>query len=169
MKKCMTRIVRRIVLWSGPLFFSTIVQFAVAQAAANLPYMNPSLSPGPVVDLTKLKWLNGEYLRALSPDAFFQTLCDVVFSDDILRRIAPLVQTRIETLAQFGDMTDFFFKDDVMPAQEGCLPKKRTLEETLAFASEQLTLLEATPFTLEALEPALKQLGVEKEWPVKDM
>jgi beta-glucosidase len=45
MKKCMTRIVRRIVLWSGPLFFSTIVQFAVAQAAANLPYMNPSLSP----------------------------------------------------------------------------------------------------------------------------
>ena len=45
MKKCMTRIVRRIVLWSGPLFFSTILQFAVAQAAANLPYMNPSLSP----------------------------------------------------------------------------------------------------------------------------
>src|ERR1017187_8692782 len=124
---------------------------------------------GPVVDLTKLKWLNGEYLRALSPDAFFQTLRDVVFSDDTLRRIAPLVQTRIETLAQFGDMTDFFFKDDVIPVQEVFLPKKRMLEETLAFASEQLTLLEATPFTLEALEPALKQLGVEKEWPVKDM
>jgi beta-glucosidase len=45
MKKCMTRIVRGIVLWSGPLFFGTIVQFAAAQAAANLPYMNPSLSP----------------------------------------------------------------------------------------------------------------------------
>jgi glutamyl-tRNA synthetase len=123
---------------------------------------------GPVFDLTKLKWLNGEYLRALSPEAYFEALRETVFSDDYLRRIAPLVQTRIETLAQFGDMTDFFFKDDVMPAPEVFVPKKRTLEETLAFAAEQLTLLEATPFTLEDLEPALKQLGVDKEWPVKD-
>ena len=29
-------------------------------------------------------------------------------------------------------------------------------------------MLEATPFTVEELEPALKQLGVEKEWSVKD-
>jgi glutamyl-tRNA synthetase len=123
---------------------------------------------GPVFDLTKLKWLNGEYLRALSPEAYFEALRETVFSDDYLRRIAPLVQTRIETLAQFGDMTDFFFKDDVMPAPEVFVPKKRTLEETVAFAAEQLTLLEATPFTLEDLEPALKQLGVDKEWPVKD-
>ena len=141
--------------------------FTLAQMLERFVFEKISLG-GPVFDLTKLKWLNGEYLRALSPDAFFQTLRDVVFSDDTLRRIAPLVQTRIETLAQFGDMTDFFFKDDVMPVQEVFLPKKRMLEETLAFASEQLTLLEATPFTLEALEPALKQLGVEKEWPVKD-
>jgi glutamyl-tRNA synthetase len=141
--------------------------FSLPEMLEKFDFQRISLG-GPVFDLTKLKWLNGEYLRALSPDAFFQTLRDVVFSDDTLRRIAPLVQTRIETLAQFGDMTDFFFKDDVMPAQEVFLPKKRTVEETLAFASEQLTLLEATPFTLEALEPALKQLGVEKEWPVKD-
>jgi glutamyl-tRNA synthetase len=123
---------------------------------------------GPVFDLTKLKWLNGEYLRALSPEAFFQALRDVVFSDQHLRHIAPLVQTRIETLAQFGDMVDFFFKDDVMPAPEVFLPKKRTLEETLAFAAEQLSVLEATPFTVEELDPALKKLGAEKDWPVKD-
>jgi len=55
-----------------------------------------------------------------------------------------------------------------MPAQEVFVPKKRTLEETIAFAAEQLTVLEATPFTTEDLEPALKNLGVEKEWPVKD-
>ena len=83
---------------------------------------------------------------------------------DSLRAIAPLVQTRIETLAQFGDLADFFFKDEVMPTQEVFLPKKRTLEETLAFAAEQLTLLEATPFTLEDMEPVLKKLGEEKGW-----
>jgi glutamyl-tRNA synthetase len=123
---------------------------------------------GPVFDLTKLKWLNGEYLRALSPEEFFQALRATVFSDDYLRHIAPLVQTRIETLAQFGEMTDFFFKDDVMPAPEVFVPKARTLEETLAFAAEQLAVLEATPFTHEELEAALKQLCADKQWPVKD-
>jgi len=123
---------------------------------------------GPVFDLTKLKWLNGEYLRALTPEEFFQALRATVFSDDYLRRIAHLVQTRIETLAQFGEMTDFFFKDDVMPAPEVFVPNTRTLEETLAFAAEQLAVLEATPFTHEELEAALKQLGADKHWPVKD-
>jgi glutamyl-tRNA synthetase len=123
---------------------------------------------GPVFDLTKLKWMNGEYLRALPPDDFFAALRQTIFSDHYLRRIAPLVQTRIETLAQFGDMTDFFFKDDVMPTPEVYVPKKRTLEETVAFAAEQLAVLEAADFAAEALEPALKQLGVDQEWPVKD-
>jgi glutamyl-tRNA synthetase len=123
---------------------------------------------GPVFDLTKLKWLNGEYLRGLTQEAFFAALRSTVFADEYLRAIAPLVQTRIETLGQFGDLADFFFKDDVMPAQEVFLPKKRTLEETLAFAAEQLTLLEATAFTVEELETALKRLGEEKGWSVKE-
>jgi len=123
---------------------------------------------GPVFDLTKLKWLNGEYLRALSPEAFFQALREVVFSDDHLKRIVPLVQTRIETLAQFGDMADFLFKDDVVPLPEVFVPKKRSLEETIAFAAEQLAVLEGTGFTVEELEPALKALGSEKDWSVKD-
>jgi glutamyl-tRNA synthetase len=141
--------------------------FSLPEMLQKFDFQRISLG-GPVFDLTKLKWLNGEYLRALSPDAFFAALRTTIFSDDYLSRIAPLVQTRIETLAQFGDMTDFFFKDDVMPTPEVFLPKKHTLEETLAFAAEQLTLLEATPFTVEDLEPALKQLGVDKEWSVKD-
>ncbi|HTD95961.1 MAG TPA: glutamate--tRNA ligase [Edaphobacter sp.] len=123
---------------------------------------------GPVFDLTKLKWLNGEYLRALTPDAFYAALRGTVLSDRYLKEIAALVQTRIETLSQFGDLTHFFFADDILPTQEVFLPKKRTLEETLAFAAEQLTLLEATDWTTEALEPALKKLGEEKSWSVKE-
>jgi glutamyl-tRNA synthetase len=55
-----------------------------------------------------------------------------------------------------------------MPAPEVFVPKARTLEETLAFAAEQLAVLEATPFTHDELEAALKKLGTEKQWPVKD-
>jgi len=141
--------------------------FSLPQMLEKFDFQRISLG-GPVFDLTKLKWLNGEYLRALTPEAFFQALRTTIFSDDRLRRIAPLVQTRIETLAQFGEMTDFFFKDDVMPTPEVFVPKTRSLEETLAFAAEQLTVLEATAFSHEELEAALKKLGEEKQWAVKD-
>src|ERR1700733_8859720 len=123
---------------------------------------------GPVFDLTKLKWLNGEYLRALTPEAFYAALRSTVLSDAYLTQIAALVQTRIETLAQFGDLTHFFFADDILPTPEIFLPKKRTLEETLTFATDQLAVLEATDWTHEAMEPALKKLGEEKQWSVKE-
>ncbi|HME58332.1 MAG TPA: glycoside hydrolase family 3 C-terminal domain-containing protein [Terracidiphilus sp.] len=45
MNNRMTRIVAGIVACMGMLFFSPILQSAVAQDTANLPYMNPSLPP----------------------------------------------------------------------------------------------------------------------------
>jgi glutamyl-tRNA synthetase len=123
---------------------------------------------GPVFDLTKLRWLNGEYLRAMTAEEFYAALRSTVLADEYLSQIAALVQTRIETLGQFGDLTNFFFADNILPTPEVFLPKKRTIEETLAFAVEQLALLEATDWTVEALEPALKKLGEEKLWSVKE-
>jgi glutamyl-tRNA synthetase len=123
---------------------------------------------GPVFDLVKLKWLNGEYLRKLTEEQFFQQLRTVLFSDNYLRAIAPLVQTRIETLAEFGDLADFFFRDDVTPPQEQFLPKKRTLEETLAFTAELLTALEPAEWSVASLDTTLRALGTAKEWSVKE-
>jgi glutamyl-tRNA synthetase len=142
-------------------------QFTLAEMVEHFVFTNIRLG-GPVFDLTKLKWLNGEYLRKLTPEAFYAELRKTVLSDDYLRHIAPLIQTRIETLGQFGDLTTFFFRDEVLPTQEVFLPKKRTLEETIAFATDQLATLEATDWTHEALEPALKKLGEEKTWSVKE-
>jgi glutamyl-tRNA synthetase len=123
---------------------------------------------GPVFDLTKLKWLNGEYIRALEPRDFYAALRSTVLSDTYLGQIAELIQTRIETLGQFGDLTNFFFADNILPTQEVFLPKKRAIEETLAFASEQVAVLEATDWAAEAIESTLKRLGEEKMWSVKE-
>ncbi len=142
-------------------------KFSLAEMVDRFDVKNIRLG-GPVFDLTKLKWLNGEYLRSMSPQDFYAALRTNVLSDAYLSQIAPLVQSRIEILGQFGDLTTFFFRDDVLPTQDVFLPKKRTLEETLAFAAEQLTVLEATDWTHEALEPALKKLGEEKSWSVKE-
>ncbi len=123
---------------------------------------------GPVFDLVKLKWLNGEYIRALTPEAFFHQLRTTLYSDDYLRQIAPLVQTRIETLTQTGDLADFLLKDEVLPPQDLFVPKKRTLEETLIFTAEQLTTLESADWTVESLDSTLRTLGTAKEWSVKE-
>ncbi len=142
-------------------------KFTLQEMLAHFDINNIRLG-GPVFDLTKLRWLNGEYLRAMTPDQFYAALRSTVLSDAILSQIAALVQTRVETLGEFGNLTHFFFADDVMPAPEVFLPKKRSLEETLDFAGEQLTLLEATDWTHAALEPALKQLGEAKGWSVRE-
>jgi len=141
--------------------------FSLDQMLERFDFSHISLG-GPVFDLVKLKWLNGEYLRALSPDEFFAVLRSTIFSDDYLSQIAPLVQTRIETLAQFGDLADFFFADEVMPAEAVFLPKKRTLEETLEFAGELLPVLEAANWSVTDMDAALRALGDAKGWSVKE-
>ena len=141
--------------------------FSLPDMLARFAFEKISLG-GPVFDLVKLKWLNGEYLRSLTPEAFLNAVRENLFSQQYLAQITPLVQTRIETLAQFGDLADFFFRDDVLPTQEVFLPKKRTLEETLSFVADQLTALEAAAWTTEAMDAALRQLGTEKSWSVKE-
>ncbi len=133
--------------------------FSLAQMLERFDFERISLG-GPVFDLDKLKWLNGEYLRAPLARGLLRSAAPAPSSrTTTCASIAPLVQTRIETLGQFGDLAGFLFQDNVLPPPEVFLPKKRTLEETLAFAAEQLAVLEATPCTAEDLEPALKQLG----------
>ena len=123
---------------------------------------------GPVFDLTKLKWLNGEYLRRLSPEAFYTALRETILSDTHLQQIAALIQNRVETLAQFGDLTNFFLADNILPTPEVFLPKKRTLDETLTFAADQLNTLELTPWEHDAIDAAMKAIGEEKGWSVKE-
>jgi len=141
--------------------------FSLAEMLEKYDFQRISLG-GPVFDLVKLKWLNGEYLRKLTPDAFFAALRRTILSDDYIRSIAPLVQARLETLGQFGDMTTFFFSDNISPPEPVWLPKKRTFEETVAFAAEQLAALEAADWDALSIESTLKALGEAKQWSVKE-
>jgi glutamyl-tRNA synthetase len=141
--------------------------FSLPEMLEKFDFQRISLG-GPVFDLVKLKWLNGEYLRKLSPDEFFAALRSTILSDDYVRAIAPLVQARMETLGQFGDMTSFFFSDNISPAESIWLPKKRNFEETIAFAADQLAALEAATWDAASIESALKALGEAKQWSVKE-
>jgi glutamyl-tRNA synthetase len=141
--------------------------FSLPEMLAKFDFNRISLG-GPVFDLVKLKWLNGEYLRKLSTEDFFTALRSTIFSDAYLHALIPLVQARINTLGEFGDLTGFLFSDNVLPPDAVWLPKKRTPEETLAFAVEQLTTLEAAPWDTVSIDAALKSLGESKQWSVKE-
>ena len=62
--------------------------FTLEDMIARFSFAKISLG-GPVFDLIKLKWLNGEYLRALTPEAFFQRLRETIFSDDLPQAASP--------------------------------------------------------------------------------
>ncbi len=141
--------------------------FSLDDMRARYDFARISLG-GPVFDLVKLRWLNGEYLRKQTPEEFFAALRSTVFSDRYLSAIAPLVQTRVDTLGAVGDMAGFFFRDELPVPEAAWLPKKRTAEETLAFAADLLTALEAAPWEPPAIEAAMKQLGEGKGWSVKE-
>ena len=141
--------------------------FSLDDMLARYDFSRISLG-GPVFDLVKLRWLDGEYIRKQTPEQFFTALRSTVFSDSHLRSIAALIQTRVDTLGAVGDMAGFLFRDDLPVPESVWLPKKRTPEETLAFAAELLTALEAAPWEPAAIESAMKQLGEAQGWSVKE-
>jgi glutamyl-tRNA synthetase len=129
--------------------------FSIADMLAHFDFNRISLG-GPVFDLVKLRWLNGEYLRKLSPDAFFAALRSTILSDNYLRAIAPLVQARMETLGQFGDMTGFLFSDNILPHESVWSSKDRTIEESLALATDILETLESVSWDGPSIETAMR-------------
>lgn len=70
-----------------------------------------SKSPA-VFDITKLRWMNAEYIKALSPDAFYEKaepyLRSVITNPSIdLHAVAALVQPRCEVLTDLPERVDF--------------------------------------------------------------
>lgn len=70
---------------------------------------------GPIFDLSKLEWLNGEYIRMMDEDdlaaqihEFSKTYFENRYPEDIIRYVVPLVQTRIKTLKEFDTYARFF-------------------------------------------------------------
>ena len=96
-------------------------QFTLGEFVAELRLEDISLG-GPVFDLEKLNWLNGKYIRDLTVGGLLAELRGNVLSDSYLEAILPLVQERIDTLADFVAYSDFFFVGDVR-YEESALPK----------------------------------------------
>jgi glutamyl-tRNA synthetase len=108
------------------------------------------------LDYAKLDWMNGVYLRALSPDAYADALVeylrerDVDWDEQRVREAAPLVQEKIARLGEFPEFAGFLFHG-VEPPQVG-------EEDTRLLEQARTALAEVSPWEASALEDALKAL-----------
>lgn len=86
-------------------------QFTLADMIAHFDVSRVSLG-GPIFDVEKLSWLNGQWLKALPLPEFvaaFQRWAQPAF----LSRVASQIQTRISTLSEAVDWAGFFFAGKV--------------------------------------------------------
>lgn len=76
-------------------------------------YRRISKSPA-VFDMVKLGWMNGEYIKAMEDERFYELaepyIKAVITKPLDLRRIAAMVKTRIEKLTDIAGHIDFFEK-----------------------------------------------------------
>lgn len=145
--------------------------FSLDELIKEFDYHHISKSPA-VFDMTKLRWMNGEYMKKLDPEVFFERaepyIRSVVKRDVDLRKIAGLVQSRIEVFPDIPEMIDFF--EEVPDYEIDMYNNKKNKcnpEKSLAILSEVLTLLEAQEdFSNDSLFAALKEYGAEKGYKV---
>ncbi len=107
-------------------------------------------------DETKLRWLNGLYLRELPLDELTARL-ETFTGREGLREAAAITQEKIQTLADFWPLAGFLFDGpaDDAAAWERVMGRNGA-KETLAQAREALA--RAEPFDVETVEAALRGL-----------
>ena len=153
--------------------------FSLEELVEAFDYHHLSKSPA-VFDFTKLKWMNGEYIKAMDSDAFYEKaepfLKQAISKDLDLKKIAGMVKTRIEIFPDIPALVDFFEALPEYDPEMYCHKKmKTTKESSLEVLTELLPILEEqTDYSNDALYQTLLAYVEKKEckngyvmWPVR--
>src|SRR4051812_35585982 len=125
---------------------------------------------GPVFDLKKLDWLNGQYVRALTTEEFGDRLLEFAARSGelgsdataLLRAGSPLVQERTDTLAQALAMLRFLVVDGAdFTVDDAAAAKQLGAEQQPTVAAAEAALRSLTEWNSDAIEQALRSALVE--------
>lgn len=153
--------------------------FTLDELIQEFDYHRISKSPA-VFDYTKLKWMNGEYIKAMDFDAFYEKaepeIRKVITKDLDLKKIANMVKTRIEIFPDIAEHIDFF---EELPEYDIAMythkKMKTNADTSLEVLTDVLPLLEAQEdFSNDALYAMLSKYVEEKGvkngyvmWPIR--
>ena len=133
-----------------------------------------------VFDMVKLKWMNGEYMKAMDFDTFYEMalpyIKEVITKDLDFKHIAQMVKTRIEVFPDIREHIDFF---EAVPEYDVAMythkKMKTNAETSLTVLKEVLPILEEQEdYSNDALYARLSEFVAEKEykngyvmWPIR--
>lgn len=153
--------------------------FTLEELIKDFDYHRISKSPA-VFDIVKLRWMNGEYIKAMDFDKYLEIampyIDEAVKSDVDKTKLASWVKTRIETFNDIKDHIDFVDSLPDYDIEMYTHKKMKTNAETsLAVLKEILPVLEAADdYSNDALYSTLIQFAEEKGykngyvlWPIR--
>ena len=153
--------------------------FSLDELVKAFDYHHMSKTPS-VFDIVKLRWMNGEYMKAMDDDKFYEMalpyMKEVITRDVDFRKVAAMVKTRIEVFPDIKDQIDFIEEVPEYDVSMYTHKKMKTNPETsLTVLQEVLPVLEAQEdYSNDALYETL--LGFVKErgykngyvmWPIR--
>ena len=141
--------------------------FSLQELIEKFDYHHINKSPA-VFDMGKLRWMNGEYIKKMDPEVFYEKalpyMKQVLTKAFDFHRIAGMVQTRIEVFPDIPELIDFF---ESVPEYDASMYRhkkmKTTEESSLLVLQEVLPVLEAQEeYTNDPLYEALSAFVKEK-------
>ncbi|MGZ6341242.1 MAG: glutamate--tRNA ligase, partial [Candidatus Limnocylindrales bacterium] len=139
---------------------------------------------GAVFDRERLEWLNGRWIRQLTPDDLVERLWPFLEADLVagridrspsegeLRSLAPIVQERLPTLGAISELVGFLFVDQLRHDPASLVPKRwdrATTVAGLAAAREVVADVGRVSFEADELEPPLRRLVEARGWKAGDL
>ena len=139
---------------------------------------------GAVFDRERLEWLNGQWIRRLSPPQLADRLrpflerelaagrIDRLPDDAEVEALVPLVQERLPVLGAIGDLVDFLFAERLELDLAILVPKRwdrATALDGLRAARAALEQVGPADFGADQLEPPLRALAEGRGWKAGDL
>ena len=153
--------------------------FSLEELVKLFDYRHINKSPA-VFDYTKLKWMNGEYIKKMEWDAYLEKALpfvnDTIKRDIDKNRVAELCKTRIEVFPDIPALIDFFEEVPEYDVEMYTHKKMKTnTESSLQVLKEVLPILEAQEdYSNDGLYSLLQGFAADKEykngyvlWPIR--
>lgn len=126
------------------------------------------LSPvGPIVDLKKLDYINGVYIRETDNKKLLQLIKPYLkfkIKDEKLKKIIPLIKQRIVKLVDVNDLVDFFIKD-IKYSPKLLLSKggdKKLVKQQLEAVVKELSAIK--DWNLKNITQSMQELCNKNNW-----
>ncbi|MBM4458993.1 MAG: glutamate--tRNA ligase [Chloroflexi bacterium] len=139
------------------------------QAIAKFDIADINAAAG-ALPMTKLNWMNGLYIRELEPADLAERLLPflgaaVDMADDELRNhaalplLVPMMQSRLVTLNDAGELVDFVFAQEIRYDPQMLIAKGLDAAGSLTALAAARQLLAELPFEESALEQPMRDLA----------